>query len=222
MFVYLFICLDEKMSPVLFAVIWANAMIKGLCAPIQSWSDRAERGRLDVPDSNLLIHNNVVYHLVNTSLSFEHAQHHCCGQSSSLTTSGVKEDEKGARQLLSKSNLKDPVWFRTSKEQSPTSQIDCEQMSLKTVKPQEKECEVFNGWSDGQPQYSTAPCTHTLPFICRMSKDYYLKKKDLRESLTLNPSPFMQSAMQNGVVQPFSNKCFLSMNIVHTLLPDYK
>ncbi|XP_026100124.1 adhesion G-protein coupled receptor D2-like [Carassius auratus] len=70
---------------------------------------------------------------------------------------------------------------------------------LKTEKPQKKDCEVFNGWSDGQPQYSTAPCTHTLPFICRMSKDYYLKKKDLRESLTLNPSPFMQSAMQYGV-----------------------
>ncbi|XP_016384428.1 adhesion G-protein coupled receptor D2-like [Sinocyclocheilus rhinocerous] len=406
----------EKMSPVLFGVILANAMIKGMCEPTQSWSGRAERGLLDVPDSNLLIQNDAVYHLVNTSFSFEQAQRYCRGQSSALTTSGVKEDEEGARQLLSTSNLKGPVWFETNKKQSPTphlplpkqktilrglsftskdgyarvnasfpplsavsvcvrlqwdprhenvstvfsyaapvflnefqlrGQIDkpkrnhdrkvrlalliqeqhhpykaelpvdedwhhvcvtwrssdgfwaiyvdgkkgdsgkgkargdakdihgdgifilgqdqdsfggtltepffgnltdlnvwaealefqnvkelntCSQLtnhralfrwqdwnlavhqsvqnvsatlncpgSLKTTKTQEKECEVFNGWSDGQPQYSTAPCTHTLPFICRMSKEHYLKMKDLRESLAFNPSSFMQSLMHYGV-----------------------
>uniref|UniRef100_A0A673I3K3 Adhesion G protein-coupled receptor D2 n=1 Tax=Sinocyclocheilus rhinocerous TaxID=307959 RepID=A0A673I3K3_9TELE len=71
----------------------------------------------DVPDSNLLIQNDAVYHLVNTSFSFEQAQRYCRGQSSALTTSGVKEDEEGARQLLSTSNLKGPVWFETNKKQ---------------------------------------------------------------------------------------------------------
>uniref|UniRef100_A0A672SHX8 Adhesion G protein-coupled receptor D2 n=1 Tax=Sinocyclocheilus grahami TaxID=75366 RepID=A0A672SHX8_SINGR len=71
----------------------------------------------DVPDSNLLIQNDAVYHLVNTSFSFEQAQRYCRGQSSGLTTSGVKEDEEGARQLLSTSNLKGPVWFETNKKQ---------------------------------------------------------------------------------------------------------
>uniref|UniRef100_A0A8C1RHL7 Adhesion G protein-coupled receptor D2 n=1 Tax=Cyprinus carpio TaxID=7962 RepID=A0A8C1RHL7_CYPCA len=385
---------------------------------LQSFDHKTKQGQpvADVPDSNLLIQNDAVYHLVNTLFSFEQAQRYCRGQSSTLTTSGVKEDEEGAQQLLSKSNLKGPVWFETNRKQSGTphlplpkqktilrglsftskdgyarvnasfpalsavsvcarlqwnprhknvstvfsyaapvfvnefqlrGQIDepkrnherkarlalliqgqhhpykaelpidedwhqvcvtwrssdgfwaiyvdgkmgdsgkgeargnakdihgdgifilgqdqdsfggtltepffgnltdlnvwgealedqnvtemntCSQLtnhravfrwqdwnltvhqsvqnlsatlncpgSLKTTKTQEKECEVFNGWSDGQPQYSTAPCTHMLPFICRMSKEHSLKMKDLRESLALNPSSFMQSVMQYGV-----------------------
>ncbi|XP_073675582.1 adhesion G protein-coupled receptor D2 [Garra rufa] len=411
-----------KMSPVLFGVILANAVINGVCEPTQSWSDRAEKGILDVPDSNLLIQKDAVYHLVNTSFTFEQALRYCRGQSSALTTSGVKEDEDGARQLLSKTNLKSPVWFETDKKQNPTTHLTlpkqitilrglsfkskdgyarvnasfpplsavtvcvrvqwdprqlhgnastvfsyaarafinefqlrgklfefkrsrdktrtvrlaliikglhpaykaelpvdgdwhhvcvtwrssdgywaiyvdgkredfkqekargkekendihgggifvvgqdqdtfggnftdpffgnltdlnvwgealepeqvkalntCSQLtnhraifrwqdwnftvhqsvqnvsatlscpgSLKTIQIKEEECEIFKGWSDIQPQYSTAPCTHTLPFICKVSKDHYLKIKDLKESLMSNPSSFMQSLMQYGV-----------------------
>ncbi|KAL1269387.1 hypothetical protein QQF64_031676, partial [Cirrhinus molitorella] len=407
-----------KMSPVIFGVFLANAVINGVCEPTQSWSDRAEQGLLDMPDSNLLIQKDAVYHLVNTSFTFDQALRYCRGQSSTLTTSGVKEDEDGARQLLSKTNLKSPVWFETDKKQNPTTYLDlpkqktilrglsfkskdgyarvnasfpslsavsvcvrvqwdprqryedasavfsyaarafinefqlrgklaeskrngdrtvrlaliiqghhhaykaelpidgywhhvcvtwrssdgdwaiyvdgkkedsgkgtsrenkndihgdgifvlgqdqdtfggnftdpffgnltdlnvwnvaleleqvnalntCSQLtnhraiftwqdwnltvhqsvqnvsatlscpgSLKTKQIKEDECEVFNGWSDIQPQYSIAPCTHMLPFICRVSKDYYLKMKVLRESLTSKPSSFIQSLMQYGV-----------------------
>uniref|UniRef100_A0A8C1GBS6 Adhesion G protein-coupled receptor D2 n=1 Tax=Cyprinus carpio TaxID=7962 RepID=A0A8C1GBS6_CYPCA len=399
-----------KMSPVLFGVILANAVFKGMCEPTQSWSDGAERGLLDVPESDLLIQRDAVYHLVNTPFTFEQALRYCRGQSSRLTTSGVKEDEEGARRLLSKSSTKGPVWFENNKKQSQTTHLvlpkqktilrglsftskdayarvdasfpplsavsvclrvqwdprrndvstvfsyaarafvnefqlrgktddrkvrlallikgqhhrhkaelpvdgewhhvcvtwrssdgfwaiyvdgqtgdsergkargnaqdihedgifilgqdqdtfggnftepffgnltdlnvwgealeleqvtalhTCSQLtnhtalfrwqdwsitvhqsvqnvsatltcpgSLKSTQKREEECEVFNGWSDRQPQYSTAPCTHTLPFICRVSKDHYLKMKNLKESLTSNPSSFMQSLMQYGV-----------------------
>ncbi|XP_016375955.1 adhesion G-protein coupled receptor D2-like [Sinocyclocheilus rhinocerous] len=112
-----------KMSPVLFGVILANAVFKGMCEPTQSWSDRAERGLLDVPDSNLLIQKDAVYHLVNTSFTFEQALRYCRGQSSGLTTSGVKEDEEGARKLLSKFSTQGPVWFETNKKQNPTTHL---------------------------------------------------------------------------------------------------
>ncbi|XP_043103819.1 adhesion G-protein coupled receptor D2 isoform X2 [Puntigrus tetrazona] len=398
------------MSPVLFGVILANAVFKGTCEPTQSWSDRAERGLWDVPDSHLLVQKDAVYHLVNTSFTFPEAVRYCRGQSSSLPTSGVKEDEEGAQTLLSKSSLRGPVWFETNKKQNPTTHLalpkqqtllrglsftskegyarvnasfpplsavsvclrvqweprrddvstvfsyaarafvnefqlrgktdnrkvrlallvqgqhhgykaelpvdgdwhhvcvtwrssdgfwaiyvdgemgdsdkgkargngkdihgdgifilgqdqdtfggnftepffgnmtdlsvwdealeseqvtalrTCSQLtnhralfrwsdwtlavhqsvrnvsaaltcpgSLKTTQKQDEDCDVFSGWSDPQPQYSTAPCTHTLPFICRVSKDHYLKMKDLKESLTSDPSSFMQSLMQYGV-----------------------
>ncbi|XP_051760044.1 adhesion G-protein coupled receptor D2 [Ctenopharyngodon idella] len=404
-----------KMSSLLFGVILANIVIMGICEPTQSWSDRAERGLLDVPDSNLLLQNDAVYQLVNTSLSFEQAMHYCRGQSSGLTTSGVKEDEEGAHQLLLKSNLKSPIWFGTNKSQNPTNHLPeqktdfpglsfkskdgharvnatfpslsavsvcvrvqwdprhenvstvfsyaatvfinefqlrgkideskrnhtdrkvrlalliqgqhhayraelpidedwhhvcvtwrssngfwaiyvdgkkgdsghgnarekandlygggifilgqdqdtfggtftepfvgnltdlniwaealelkqvqalntCSQLtnhkaifrwqyrsltvhhsvqnvsatincpgSLKMTQRQEEECEIFDGWSDGQPQYSTSACTHTFPFICRSSKEHYLKMKELRKSLRSSPSPFMQRLMQYGM-----------------------
>ncbi|KAL0186455.1 hypothetical protein M9458_018125, partial [Cirrhinus mrigala] len=73
--------------------------------------------------SNLLIHKDAVYHLVNTSFTFDQALRYCHGQSSTLTTSEVKEDENGARELLIKSNLKSPIWFETDKKQKPTSRL---------------------------------------------------------------------------------------------------
>ncbi len=66
---------------------------------------------------------DAVYHLVNTSFTFEQALRYCRGQSSGLTTSGVKEDEEGARKLLSKSSLQGPVWFQTNKKQNPTTTL---------------------------------------------------------------------------------------------------
>ncbi|KTF76880.1 hypothetical protein cypCar_00043520 [Cyprinus carpio] len=380
--------MHRSAKPLPYAPVPIGSPAGSLSTDVELWvTPEQEKLSEDVPDSNLLSQNEAVYHLVNTSFSFEQAQRYCRGQSSTLTTSGVKEDEEGARQILSKSNLKGPVWFETNRKQSGTphlplpkqktilrglsftskdgyarvhasfpalsavsvcarlqwdprhknvstvfsyaapvfvnefqlrGQIDepkrnherkvrlalliqgkhhpykaelpidedwhqvcvtwrssdgfwaiyvdgkmgdsgkgetrgnakdihgdgifilgqdqdsfggtltepffgnltdlnvwgealehqnvtemntCSQLtnhravfrwqdwnltvhqsvqnlsatlkcpgSLKTTKTQEKECEVFNGWSDGQPQYSTAPCTHTLPFICRMSK----------------------------------------------------
>ncbi|XP_051950579.1 adhesion G-protein coupled receptor D2 isoform X2 [Xyrauchen texanus] len=100
------------MSPGLFGVILVNAMIVGICEPTQSWSDRENRRLLqDSPDSNILLQEDAVYQFVNTSFSFEQALRYCSGQFSALTTSGVKQDETGAKQLLSKSNLTGPIWF---------------------------------------------------------------------------------------------------------------
>ncbi|ROI74380.1 Adhesion G-protein coupled receptor D2 [Anabarilius grahami] len=382
----------------------------------QTAEDHHMAGSTYVPDSNILLQNDAVYQLVNTSFSFEQAMHYCRGQSSGLTTSGVKEDEEGAQKLLLKSNLKSPVWFGTNKSQNPTTHLPeqktefpglsfkskdgyarvnatfpslsavsvcvrvqwdprhenvstvfsyaatvfinefqlrgkideskrnqadrkvrlallihgqhhaykaelpidedwhhvcvtwhssngfwaiyvdgkkgdsgsgntqekandlhgdgifilgqdqdtfggtftepfvgnltdlniwdealelkqvqalntCSQLvtnhkaifrwqarnltvhhsvqnvsatincpgSLKTAQRQEEECEVFDGWSAGQPQYSTSACTHTFPFICRSSKEHYLKMKELRESLRSSPSPFMQHLMEYGM-----------------------
>ncbi|KAI2661368.1 Adhesion G-protein coupled receptor D2 [Labeo rohita] len=352
-------------------------------------------------DSNLLIRNNAVYHLVNTSFTFDQALRYCRGQSSTLTTSGVDEDE--ARELLNQSKLNKPVWFETDKTQKPASHLPlprqngyarvnasfpplsavsvcvrvqwdppqkreavstvfsyaaraftnefqlrgtlpkkshdrtvrlalivqghhpsykaelpldgdwhhvcvtwrsthkdwaiyvdgkkedggkgrarenekdihgdgifvlgqdqdtfggnftdpfygnltdlnvwgealepeqvaalntCSQLtnhraifrwqdwnltvhqsvqnvsatlscpgSLKKAQIREKECEI-KGWSDHHPQHSTVPCTDMFPFICKVSIDHYLKMKNLRESLTSNPSSFMRSLMQYGV-----------------------
>ncbi|XP_051510143.1 adhesion G-protein coupled receptor D2 isoform X2 [Myxocyprinus asiaticus] len=108
------------MSPGLFGVILVNAMIVGICEPTQSWSDREDRGLLqDSPESNILLHEDAVYQFVNTSFSFEQALRYCSGQFSTLTTKGVKQDETGVQQLLSKSNLTGPIWF--DKRQKPTA-----------------------------------------------------------------------------------------------------
>nr|XP_055024640.1 adhesion G-protein coupled receptor D2 isoform X2 [Misgurnus anguillicaudatus] len=99
-----------KMSTLLFGIILANAMMVGVCEQ----SDMAERGLLNSTDPNILIHKNSVYRLINVSWTFEQAQRYCGGQSSELTTSGLKEDEDGAQQLLLKSKLTGPVWFQSS------------------------------------------------------------------------------------------------------------
>ncbi len=83
----------------------------------------------DVPDSSLLIQKDAVYHLVNTSFTFEQALRYCRGQSSGLTTSGVKEDEEGARDLLSKSSLQGPVWFETNKKQTQRTHLSLPKQS---------------------------------------------------------------------------------------------
>ncbi|XP_051964197.1 adhesion G-protein coupled receptor D2-like isoform X2 [Xyrauchen texanus] len=112
-----------KMPSVLFGVILANAMIVGMCEPTQSWSDGAERGILDSADSNILLRKDAVYQFVNTSFSFEQALRYCRGQFGALTTSGVKEDEEGAQQLLSNPVLKGPIWFGTNKRQNSTAHL---------------------------------------------------------------------------------------------------
>ncbi|KAI5094680.1 adhesion G-protein coupled receptor D2 isoform X2 [Silurus meridionalis] len=60
-------------------------------------------------------------------------------------------------------------------------------------------CRVLRDFSYGGPTYSATPCSNTHPFICKISKDRYLKKKELKESLISNPSPFMQHLMNEGL-----------------------
>ncbi|XP_030622035.1 LOW QUALITY PROTEIN: adhesion G-protein coupled receptor D2 [Chanos chanos] len=61
-------------------------------------------------------------------------------------------------------------------------------------------CRVLEGWTThGTPQYSPAPCSQRLPFICKINKDCYLKMKELLESQSSRPSPFMQNLMQYGL-----------------------
>ncbi|KAG9270471.1 adhesion G-protein coupled receptor D2 isoform X2 [Astyanax mexicanus] len=70
---------------------------------------------------------------------------------------------------------------------------------LKQEPQKQEDCRILDSWAQGVPQYSTSPCSHTLPFICKTSKDRYMKKKEMEESLTAHPSPFMQHLSQHGV-----------------------
>lgn len=60
-----------------------------------------------------------MYQLVNASLGFESALQNCKSQFGELTTSGLKDDEEGSQQLLSRHNLSGPVWFQSSNTQNP-------------------------------------------------------------------------------------------------------
>ncbi|KAI4900826.1 hypothetical protein NFI96_024928, partial [Prochilodus magdalenae] len=70
---------------------------------------------------------------------------------------------------------------------------------LKQKQRGQEDCRVLDGWTQAEARYSTAPCSHTLPFICRTSKECYVKKKELEESQSAHPSPFMQHLIQQGV-----------------------
>ncbi|KAM6965370.1 adhesion G protein-coupled receptor D2 [Aplochiton taeniatus] len=53
-------------------------------------------------------------------------------------------------------------------------------------------CRTLQGWSGQQtPLYSWADCSQLLPFICRSSRERYLKMKELREVQRFQPSSFM-------------------------------
>ncbi|MCI4381293.1 hypothetical protein PGIGA_G00249780 [Pangasianodon gigas] len=68
---------------------------------------------------------------------------------------------------------------------------------LQQKQKEQDSCRVLNDF--GGPKYITTPCSNTHPFICKISKDRYLKKKELEESLISHPSPFMQNLMKHGV-----------------------
>ncbi|CAB1321772.1 unnamed protein product [Coregonus sp. 'balchen'] len=58
-------------------------------------------------------------------------------------------------------------------------------------------CRTLKGWSSQQlPLYDSADCSTTLPFICRTSRERYVKMKELSESQRSHPSPFMHQLMQ--------------------------
>ncbi|XP_057212538.1 adhesion G-protein coupled receptor D2 isoform X2 [Triplophysa rosa] len=116
-----------KMSTLLFGVILANAMIVGMCEQ----SDMAESGFLDTADSNLLIHKKSVYQLVDATLGFDNALKNCKGQFGELTLSELNDDEEGAQQLLTRHNLKGPIWFQSRNAKNPMAG----QVKKKTVLP---------------------------------------------------------------------------------------
>ncbi|XP_026801517.3 adhesion G-protein coupled receptor D2 [Pangasianodon hypophthalmus] len=68
---------------------------------------------------------------------------------------------------------------------------------LQQKQKEQDSCRVLNDLNG--PKYITTPCSNTHPFICKISKDRYLKKKELEESLISHPSPFMQNLMKHGV-----------------------
>uniref|UniRef100_A0AAY5L0Z2 Adhesion G protein-coupled receptor D2 n=1 Tax=Esox lucius TaxID=8010 RepID=A0AAY5L0Z2_ESOLU len=58
-------------------------------------------------------------------------------------------------------------------------------------------CRTLEGWSSQQlPRYGSAECSATLPFICRTSRERYMKMKELSDSQRSQPSPFMYHLMQ--------------------------
>ncbi|KAL7827305.1 hypothetical protein SRHO_G00330230 [Serrasalmus rhombeus] len=70
---------------------------------------------------------------------------------------------------------------------------------LKQKQREQEDCRVLDSWTQAVAQYSTTPCSHTLPFICKTSKERYVKKKELEESQSAHPSPFLQHLMNHGV-----------------------
>uniref|UniRef100_A0A8B9GWP3 Adhesion G protein-coupled receptor D2 n=2 Tax=Astyanax mexicanus TaxID=7994 RepID=A0A8B9GWP3_ASTMX len=195
-------CFYGKMHSVLLMVILISAMVVGVCEPVQPLADAAQRcfiGPVD-PHTHVLLTSDTAYQLVNTSCSFSQAWHFCQSLFSSLTVLGNREDEMGTRQVLNQANMQSPVWMRISNGHPPTTTQTLSKQSLLKQEPQKQEdCRILDSWAQGVPQYSTSPCSHTLPFICKTSKDRYMKKKEMEESLTAHPSPFMQHLSQHGV-----------------------
>ncbi|KAM4607388.1 adhesion G protein-coupled receptor D2 [Polymixia lowei] len=58
-------------------------------------------------------------------------------------------------------------------------------------------CRTLEGWTQQHaPQYGLADCSDPLAFICRSSRDRYLKMKELSEAQSSHPSPFMDHLMK--------------------------
>ncbi|KAM9475724.1 adhesion G protein-coupled receptor D2 [Clarias gariepinus] len=70
---------------------------------------------------------------------------------------------------------------------------------LEQKQKEQDSCRILQVFSGGVPKYSTTPCSNTYPFICKISKARYMKKKELEESLIMNPTPLMQNLMSHGM-----------------------
>ncbi|KAI5622130.1 adhesion G-protein coupled receptor D2 isoform X2, partial [Silurus asotus] len=115
--------------------------------------------------------------------------------------------EKEIRTLFTCSDGSNPMpffsWHKRNLTLHPvvkeiSGMVQCPGLLQQKHKDQDS-CRVLRDFSYGGPTYSTTPCSNTHPFICKISKDRYLKKKELKESLISNPSPFMQHLMSEGV-----------------------
>ncbi|XP_062273107.1 adhesion G-protein coupled receptor D2 [Scomber scombrus] len=52
-------------------------------------------------------------------------------------------------------------------------------------------CRMLQSWSDQLPLFSLTDCSEPLPFICRSSRERYLKMKQMSDAQSSQPSAFM-------------------------------
>uniref|UniRef100_A0A3Q1FD45 Adhesion G protein-coupled receptor D2 n=1 Tax=Acanthochromis polyacanthus TaxID=80966 RepID=A0A3Q1FD45_9TELE len=57
-------------------------------------------------------------------------------------------------------------------------------------------CRTLQGWTDQLPSLGRTDCSDLLPFICRSSRERYLKMKQMRESQGSLPTAFMSQLMK--------------------------
>ncbi|XP_041644185.1 adhesion G-protein coupled receptor D2 [Cheilinus undulatus] len=57
-------------------------------------------------------------------------------------------------------------------------------------------CRTLQGWSNQLPLFDPTDCSDHLPFICRSSRERYLKMKQMSESQSSQPSAFMNHLMK--------------------------
>ncbi|XP_041856500.1 adhesion G-protein coupled receptor D2 isoform X3 [Melanotaenia boesemani] len=57
-------------------------------------------------------------------------------------------------------------------------------------------CRTLQGWSEQQPPLGLTDCSDLLPFICRSSRERYLRMKQMRESQSSQPTAFMNQLMK--------------------------
>ncbi|XP_059192511.1 adhesion G-protein coupled receptor D2 [Centropristis striata] len=61
-------------------------------------------------------------------------------------------------------------------------------------------CRMLQSWSDQLPLFGLTDCSDALPFICRSSRERYLKMKQMTDSQNSQPTAFMNHLMK------YSNK----------------
>ncbi|KAI1900655.1 hypothetical protein AGOR_G00052150 [Albula goreensis] len=74
-------------------------------------------------------------------------------------------------------------------------------------------CQALEGSSSEElPQYTPFPCTDTLPFVCTISSERFMKMKELNAAQRARPSTFMQNLMQlsNGTLTQTSEELVTS------------
>ncbi|XP_070689579.1 adhesion G protein-coupled receptor D2 [Pempheris klunzingeri] len=57
-------------------------------------------------------------------------------------------------------------------------------------------CRVLQSWSDQRPLFGLADCSDPLPFICRSSRERYLKLKKMSDAQNSQPTAFMNHLMK--------------------------
>ncbi|XP_074493571.1 adhesion G protein-coupled receptor D2 isoform X1 [Sebastes fasciatus] len=57
-------------------------------------------------------------------------------------------------------------------------------------------CRTLQGWSDQLPLFGLTDCSDPLSFICRSSRERYLKMKQMRDSQSSQPTAFMNHLMK--------------------------
>ncbi|XP_034547013.1 adhesion G-protein coupled receptor D2 [Notolabrus celidotus] len=57
-------------------------------------------------------------------------------------------------------------------------------------------CRMLQGWTDQLPLLGLTDCSDPLPFICRSSRERYLKMKQMSDSQSSQPSAFMNHLMK--------------------------